>query len=226
MDDPLNDADGLSGESDGPPSDAESPPSGAVLLCGGQGTRLDSSVEKPLVEVGDRPMVAHVLDALAASRLRHVVAVTSPHAPATTEALGGALGDVDGLTRSVVVGPGEGYVSALEVGLERVDGPAVTVTADLPLVRARDVDDAIATAINGAVGGVDSVSMCVPVSLKRSLGVTVDAAFTVDGRTVAPTGLNVVVAGTPDRTVVRDRRSLAVNVNRPADLRLARRLAE
>lgn len=203
----------------------DDPLSGAVLLCGGRGTRLESSLEKPLVEVGGRPMVARVLDALAASSLRRVVAVTSPHTPETTAALRGDLDEVDGIACSVVVGAGEGYVSALDDGLERLDGAAVTVAADLPLVRARDVDDAMAAAVDEARGAVDSVTVCVPVSLKRSLGASVDTAVTVDGRHVAPTGLNVV-AGTDEKTIVRNRRSLAVNVNRPADLRLARRLAE
>ena len=202
----------------------------AVLLCGGRGTRLSSDREKPLVEVDGRPMVARVLDALAeADGVDRVVAVASPDAPATRRALRGDLGDDVDVDCTVRDGDGDGYVSDLTVGLDAVDGPAVTVAADLPLLRGEDVDDAIGAAIvdgggpSGSVDDVPSVSIRVPTATKRGLGVSVDASFDHGDRSVAPTGLNVVGDG-PDRVVVRDRESLAVNVNRPGDLAIARRL--
>ena len=196
-------------------------------------------------------MIGRVLDALAASRIRRVVAVSSPHTPATTAAMRtghvgpsperdtadlseNRRGSVDpsenrrgsaGLACDVVVGSGEGYVEDLNRGLDAVDGPALTVTSDLPLLRSRDVGDAVSAAIDSAdAPSVDAVSVCVPVSVKRDLGASVDTRFTHDGLSVAPTGLNVVADG-DDAVVVRRRESLAVNVNRPRDLELARRLA-
>lgn len=200
-------------------------------------------------------MIGRVLDALAASRIRRVVAVSSPHTPATTAAMRtghvgpsperdtadlseNRRGSVDpsenrrgsaGLACDVVVGSGEGYVEDLNRGLDAVDGPALTVTSDLPLLRSRDVGDAVSAAVDSADvstddPSVDAVSVCVPVSVKRDLGASVDTRFTHDGLSVAPTGLNVVGDG-EDAVVVRRRESLAVNVNRPRDLELARRLA-
>ncbi|SFH57243.1 GTP:adenosylcobinamide-phosphate guanylyltransferase [Halorubrum aquaticum] len=218
----------------------------AVLLCGGRGTRLDGDVEKPLVEVGGRPMVAHVLDALADAGVTRVVAVASPHAPDTRRALrSGTVADFGvgaDLPRTVIDGSGEGYVADLDVGLSVVDGPAVTVAADLPLLRGRDVAAAIDEAVPGGDAGVSvadgatpasgdvpsatavrSVTVCVPVAYKRDLGASVDTSLERAGTAVAPTGLNVV-GDAPDRVVVRERDSLAVNVNRPGDLELARRL--
>jgi len=69
-----------------------------------------------------------------------------------------------------------------------------------------------------------SLTVAVPVALKRDLGVSVDSSFTHEGREVAPSGLNVV-GGEPEAVLVCGDRGLAVNVNRPADLVLARRLA-
>ncbi|WP_394348666.1 NTP transferase domain-containing protein [Halovivax sp.] len=40
-----------------------------LVMCGGRGTRLDAEVEKPLFEVGDRPMIDRVLDALSADEV-------------------------------------------------------------------------------------------------------------------------------------------------------------
>lgn len=205
----------------------------AVLLCGGRGTRLGGDVEKPLVEVDGRPMVARVLDALADARVARVVAVASPHAPDTRRALRERLGEETAVPCTVLNGSGEGYVADLEVGLSAVDGSAVTVAADLPLLRGRDVDDAIDAAVppreapstgtDGSDDPVRSVTVCVPAAYKRDLGASVDASFDHAGTPIAPTGLNVVDDG-PDRIVVRERDSLAVNVNRPGDLELASRL--
>ena len=50
-----------------PTSDRPAMP--ALLLCGGRGTRLGGEREKPLVSVGDRPMVGRVLEALDAARI-------------------------------------------------------------------------------------------------------------------------------------------------------------
>ena len=51
----------------------------AVILCGGRGTRLQGSngaIPKPLVEVGGRPIVWHVVRLLAAQGLRRFVLAT------------------------------------------------------------------------------------------------------------------------------------------------------
>ncbi len=207
-------------------------------MCGGRGTRLGAvgaDAEKPLVGVGGEPMIDRVLAALSASRVDRVHAVVSPDAPETAASLRGAddSGDGDDAATagvSVVEAPGEGYVADLGYALERVERPVLTVAADLPLLSAGVVDRAIDAA------GDASLSVYVPVELKRELGVSVDPETTTtrDGRAVAPTGLNVVGAddGTGDRDgdhgdenalVVADER-LAVNVNRPRDLRVAEAL--
>jgi adenosylcobinamide-phosphate guanylyltransferase len=176
-------------------------------MCGGRGTRLREG-EKPLVEVGGIPMVERVRRALADSRVGQVYAVTAPHAPET-----GAF-----LECPLIEAPGEGYVADLQHALadDRIRQPVLTVAADVPLLAASTVD----RALEAAAG---ATTVAVPVGRKRALGVTVDTAFRVDGRLLAPSGLNVVGAG-EGLTVTTDR-GLAVNVNRPGDLRRARWLA-
>ena len=214
----------------------------AVLLCGGRGTRLGGDREKPLVAVGGRPMIDRVLDALATARITRVVAVVSPHTPATTSRLRDDLAETVAVPCTVVEGSGDGYVTDLGVGLDAVGTPAVTVVADVPLLHSSDVDAAIdaavkpdtggdATAVpgderDGAAGDVStrSVTVCVPAARKRELGVSVDTTFDRADTVLAPSGLNVVGDG-PDRVLVREGRSLAVNVNRPRDLAVARAVA-
>ncbi|MFC7136080.1 NTP transferase domain-containing protein [Halobaculum litoreum] len=181
-------------------------------MCGGRGTRLGGDVEKPLVPVAGTPMVERVVRALAESRVDDVHAVVSPHTPATRE----RLRERDGV--AVIDAPGDGYVADLGHALARVERPVVTVASDLPLL-AGDCVDRVLDRFAGA-----SLAAYVSVDRKRRLGVSVDATATVDGRAVAPTGLNVVADAADEPIVCADDR-LAVNVNRPRDHRVAAALA-
>ncbi|WP_396613259.1 NTP transferase domain-containing protein [Haloferax sp. S1W] len=152
-------------------------------MCGGLGTRLDAPVEKPLVEVCGRPMFDRVVDALRQSRVDQIHAVVSPHTPDTR---------AHASTRDMAVidAPGEGYVSDLGFALEQVGRPVVTVVSDLPLLEPAHVNDLI----ENAAGATRTA--CVPVSLKRSLGASIDdsVVFEYRGTEVCPTGLGVVGA--------------------------------
>ena len=214
----------------------------AVLLCGGRGTRLNENREKPLVPVDSRPMVGRVLDALAAARITRVVAVVSPHTPATADRLRDELAEAVAVPCTVLEGSGDGYVTDLNRGLDTVSGPAVTVAADLPLLRGSDVDAAVDAAVRPDTGSgdayapvdtrddttgdssVQSVTVCVPAARKHELGVSVDTTFEHEDGVLAPSGLNVV-GDDPDRILVSENRSLTINVNRPRDLSVARTVA-
>lgn len=202
-------------------------------MCGGRGTRLDAAVEKPLFEVGERPMLDRVLDALAGSEAAELYAAVSPHAPATREHLVETHSD----RVEVVDTAGEGYVADLTAALETVGTPVLTVAADLPLLAPEHVDCAIdATRDEAAGGGTASVTVCVPVALKRLLGASVDEEATIDPREgtatstatgpLAPTGLNVVADSETETMHVSYDARLAFNVNRHSDAELAERLLD
>jgi adenosylcobinamide-phosphate guanylyltransferase len=176
-------------------------------MCGGRGTRLDSDVEKPLFEVCGVPMVDRVAAALDGSRVETVYPVVSPHAPATREHLG----------RPCIETPGEGYVADLQAALadDRIERPVLTAAADLALLDAAVVDTVLDAHDEG------SLTVVVPVERKRELGVSVDTTFDYAGRAVTPAGLNVVGPQEADVTYVTEDPRLAVNVNRPADARVA-----
>jgi len=184
-------------------------------MCGGRGTRLGGDVEKPLVAVAGTPMVDRVRAALATSRVERVHLAVSPLAPATRDHLQAA-------DARVVETPGEGYVADLDAALDRVGRPALTVAADLPLLTGSVVNRVLAAAKSG--DGVRSLTVAVPVDLKRRLGVSVDTAFDHGDRRLAPAGVNVV-AGTDDDIYDAADPRLAVNVNRRADLQVAEALS-
>jgi len=182
-------------------------------MCGGRGTRLGGTREKPLVAVDGVPTIDRVCDALAVSGVDRVYAAVSPHTPKTRSHLRPS-DPVD----SVIDTPGEGYVEDLSTALDRVGRPALTVAADLPLLEPAVVDEVLAA---GSAGR--SLTVAVPVARKRQLGVSVDTTFAHEGQRLAPAGVNVVASTDDDIYVSRDRR-LAVNVNRPSDLRVAEAL--
>ncbi|NHN47953.1 NTP transferase domain-containing protein [Halostella sp. JP-L12] len=179
-------------------------------MCGGKGTRLDAAVEKPLFEVGGRPMVDRVADALDESAVDTTYAVTSPHAPET------AAHVRDDLDLPTIETPGDGYVADLDAALsaDAVEPPVLTVAADLPLL-AGDAVDAVLRAHEGG-----SLTVCVPAALKDLLGASHDAA--VDG--LAPTGINVVDHSDSDTMHTTHDARLAVNVNRRSDAEVAEAL--
>jgi len=218
-------------------------------MCGGRGTRLrdagagdaeaaegiDRDVEKPLVEVGGRSMLGRVADALRESAVSGTVhAVVSPQAPATAER-------ARELSLPTIETPGEGYVADLGTALDSIGEPALTAPADLPLLDAEHVDDALAESrrrageaetetkteteavTDAGSAAPTSLTVCVPAELKRRLGASVDTVFEHRGSEVTPTGLNVVAGGDDTVALTYDAR-LAVNVNRPADRALAEAL--
>ncbi|MFB6308436.1 MAG: NTP transferase domain-containing protein [Haloarculaceae archaeon] len=178
-------------------------------MCGGRGTRLDTEREKPLVRVGGEPMVDRVIGALDASSVEGIYAVTSSNAPETA----------DHVSVPCIETAGEGYVSDLDAALSapRIDRPVLTVVADLTLLDGAVID----RVLDAHEGG--SLTVVVPAALTDALGVSADTTFEEDGRTVAPTGLNVVGEG-PDRRLCSWDARLAVNVNYDEDLAVARGL--
>ncbi|MCZ2859432.1 molybdenum cofactor guanylyltransferase [Blastococcus sp. VKM Ac-2987] len=98
----------------------ELPPYAAVVLAGGRAQRLGGQA-KPQLRVGDRTMLAAVLDAVADAGRRVVV---GPPQPVPQDVV---------LTREDP--PGGGPVAALRAGLAAVDAEVVAVLAgDLPFV--------------------------------------------------------------------------------------------
>jgi adenosylcobinamide-phosphate guanylyltransferase len=185
----------------------------ALIICGGRGTRLDTDAEKPLYEIAGKPMVDRVLAALRGSDVDEIHAAPSPHTPDTRAHLRGGC--------HVVETPGDGYVADLDCALEAVSTPVLTVTADLPLLAPAVIDRVLAEA--APVDGTSpcgSLAVCVPATLKRRLGASVDTAM----GGLAPSGCNVVAETGTERTYVSYDARLAVNVNRGSDADLAEAL--
>jgi len=188
-------------------------------MCGGRGTRLDTDCEKPLFEVGGRPMIDRVLAALDHSEISTITGVSSPATPRTRDHLATTT------ERATIEAPGEGYVRDLQYALaqlEDVEPPVFTVVADLPLLDGTIVDRVLDRF--AAADGSPSLSVCVPKALKESMGLSVDSTREGEHRPLVPSGLNVVAAGDREERMVSWDARLAVNVNREPDVARAEAL--
>ncbi len=130
----------------------------AIVLAAGQ-SRRSGRLNKLLAEIDGVPMVARVVDAVAASAAAPVV-VVSGHEP---ERLGAALGGRD---LTIVHNPrfDEGLSTSLRVGLRaltgsgaRIDG-AVVCLGDMPRVKSRHIK-----ALISAFDPLEGRAICVPV---------------------------------------------------------------
>jgi len=114
-------------------------PLSAVVLAAGEGTRMRSTRPKPLHRLCGRPMVLHVLDALAELEVDRVVVVVGHRAEWVTKTLidhaPGRL-DIEFVEQAEQRGTGDATAVAL-TGLrdEDEEGDVVVLPGDTPLLR-------------------------------------------------------------------------------------------
>ena len=193
----------------------------ALVMAGGTATRMHAETEKPLLRVGDKPMIQRIIEALkeAESVNRIIVAVTA--ATRNTAETATALG------ADVVGTAGKGYERDMKqaiktAGLEDV----LVVSADLPFLTPRIVDDAIK---NYFSNGKPALMVAAPVELFEKFGMRASYTFDFKGQQVAPVGLNVIDGRRIDQekldetVFVVELDDLVYNVNTQCDLDMARK---
>jgi len=195
----------------------------ALVMAGGKGTRMKLAVEKPLIEVGGKPVIQYVLEALkGAKRVDRVIVATSPTTPKTT-ALMKRLGV------EIIETPGKDYVSDMGYTVQTLKlGVFLAVAADLPLIKP-EVIDAIVTRYEEC--GKPALTVAVPLAVKERLGMCIDYSFKEGEMDLVPVGLNVIDGGKRygdewlDQDIfVLDCEELAVNINTVSELQLAEEL--
>jgi adenosylcobinamide-phosphate guanylyltransferase len=194
----------------------------AVVMAGGKGKRMEAAEEKPMLQVGEKPVIERVLTSLlGAKRVESVVVAVSKNTPKTTRY-------VEKFPVKLVVTPGEGYIQDMQFVVKQLGlGTVLAIVSDLPLITKGVIDDVLE---RYAACGKPALTVAVPIERKAKLGVGVDYAFDADGRRVVPTGINVIDGRLIDggwmeqEVMILDKDEVAVNVNRRKDLQLAERL--
>lgn len=116
-----------------PETDATRAARTAVVLAAGEGKRLRSALPKVLHPAAGRPLVGHVLAAIAELDVDQTIVVASTRAPEIEAALGEAAAGLD----FVVQDPPRGTGDALRVALDAVsarDGHVLVTPGDTPLL--------------------------------------------------------------------------------------------
>ncbi|AEH25405.1 GTP--adenosylcobinamide-phosphate guanylyltransferase [Pyrococcus yayanosii] len=172
-----------------------------IILAGGKSMRMGR--EKPVLRVGDRPMLLRVYEA--AEKVGEVLVAVSKNAPKTRELC---------LKEKIpfVETPGSGYVTDVR-WLLREFGPFISAPADVPFVKFSDFYAFLKT-----FDGRTSLTGVLPLRLvPRDLNPLIYRGYAIVGlNAVAEEGEEFFELSNP---------LLALNVNTPDDLELARKIA-
>lgn len=194
----------------------------ALVMAGGKGTRMALSEEKPLIRIGGKPVIEHVLAALKnAKKVNSIVVAVSDYTPKTAKLM-------CQFPVSVIKTPGKEYVSDMRYAVKSLNLYSVlAIGADFPLITGKIVD-AIVDCYERC--GKPALSVVVPMETKEKLGFSGEYAFKVGNMRVVPAGINVIDGRRIDEEkldeeiCLLDRKEVAVNINTVQELRIAESL--
>jgi len=196
----------------------------AVVMAGGKGSRMELSEEKPMLSVGGKPVIKHVLTSLLnAVRVDSVVVAVSGRTPKTASF-------ARKFPVKVVETPGKGYIPDMQYVVRQLNLDTVlAIVSDLPLITSSVIDDVLE---QYELCGKPALTVVVPIQTKAKLGAGAEYAFEAENKTVVPTGINVIDGkridgGWMDQKVyILDKEEVAVNVNTAQELLMAQRLCK
>jgi adenosylcobinamide-phosphate guanylyltransferase len=181
---------------------------------------MSSAKEKPLLQIGRKTMLELVAQPLKNSELvSRVVVVVTPQTPHTRR-------KATELGLEVIETPGEGYESDMRYAIKELRlSEVLVVSADLPFLTVE--------AINRAIGrfkssGKPALAVFTPIEVLQRQRLHPQHTFEIDGRRMAPVGINLIDGRMIDHgqleqeILVSVSDTLAVNVNTPSELELAR----
>jgi len=193
----------------------------ALVMAGGKGTRMKLETEKPLVSIGNKPIIEYVLQAIKDSReIDRIIVAVSKHTPHTKN-------KVEDLSVEVLDTPGEDYVSDTQYAIKKLGLETVLViSADLPFVTSEIINKVIKKYERC---GKPALAVMVPEKIPKKLGLKTDCALK-GKKTLVPTGINIIDGKRIDEgeleqeTFIIEREELGVNINTIQDLEIAERL--
>lgn len=192
----------------------------AAVMCGGVASRMNVPGEKPLLEVGGRPMIARVIDSLRNSgRFKRIVAAVSPNTPATRNFL-----ESSGV--EIVETPGRGYSADLSLVLGRLRPERVfIISTDMPLIDGRIIAEIAAKTQSSPL-----LSVVLAKKFVESVGLTPSVNFIMNGVEYCQSGISLFDTSRraqgimKEEYLVMDKVEVAVNVNTKEELVLAEKL--
>ncbi len=196
----------------------------ALVMAGGKGTRMKLKKEKPLLKVGGKFMIEHILSALKnTKKIDEIVVAVSKKTPKTAKILRKS-------SVKILETPGKDYISDTQYAVKKLKlSTVVTISADLPLVTSEIINEVIE---RYEWCEKPALAVMIPVETLERLSLEPTHLFWEDGKNLVPAGINVIdgrrinEAKLEEETFILDREEIAVNVNTPRDLKAANRLFE
>jgi adenosylcobinamide-phosphate guanylyltransferase len=195
----------------------------ALVMAGGKGTRMKTREEKPLLKVGGKPLIEHVLDALKnATKVDKIIVAVSPYTPKTAKT-------AKRFAVQVFKTPGKDYVFDACYAIKKLKlGTVLVVSADLPVINGKHIDKIIEYYYQSC--NKPALVVMVPVETYKRLGLKPNYISEVEGKRLTPAGINIIDGTQIDNNPLQedifiiDREEIALNVNTPKDLKIAERL--
>jgi adenosylcobinamide-phosphate guanylyltransferase len=194
----------------------------ALVMAGGKATRMAAEFEKPLAEVGGKPMLLLVVEALKKSKnIDRLIVAISPHTPKTAQA-------AKELGVEVIETRGLGYEEDMKFAIkQRKLRDVMVVSADLPLLDPVLVDRAIES-YNREM----KPALCVmaPAEIVEEQGAKPSCVFQIGGKRMVPVGINLIDGTRIDEPELEEAVLIAepddsiLNVNTTDELKVAREL--
>jgi adenosylcobinamide-phosphate guanylyltransferase len=196
----------------------------ALVMAGGRGTRMELGEEKPLLKVGGKPMIEHVIRALEnAERVDDIVVAVSEHTPKTAKLL-------KGFDVKILGTPGIEYHHDLKYAVRELElDKVLTISADLALIESRIIDE-----ISGRYLRCNKpvLTVLVPMRLKEELGLVEEHVIEIGDKRLTPAGINVIDGRRIDEGELDEEifviyeAKVALNINTPKELVIAEHLYE
>jgi len=156
-------------------------------MAGGQGLRLGMG-EKPCVDLLGKPLISYVIDSLErSSYIERIFVAVSPSTPATEELVNEKYGDhIQAINTN-----GDNYVGDMVYAVEssNIREPVMIIMSDLPMVTPKLIDSIIEAYQDC---GSSSMSVFVPISLCKKVGIRPDTVFNWEGNLIVPAGINIL----------------------------------
>jgi len=191
----------------------------ALIMAGGQGTRMKIKCEKPLIKIMGKPMLQWVIEAVKESNTAsRIIIAVSKNTPKTAE-------EALKLSIEVIETPGKDYISDYQYAIKKLKLKKVLILpSDLPLINGEIIREIVSYYIDS---NASALSVMVPLTLCKKLDLTPEYIFKINEELVSPVGVNIIDGKVIDEAFVKqevlvlNKIELAINVNTIRELKLA-----
>jgi adenosylcobinamide-phosphate guanylyltransferase len=200
----------------------------AVVMCGGKGTRMASSMEKSLVKLGSKTLVERVLDTLVEyRRFENIIAMPSLNTPATSTFLYNHEYYTSGKIK-ILEGKGINYSLDLSYALSKIKPTVVfVVSADLPLLNPL----LIHRIVTCYLPYFPCTSVILETGFVQSFNILPSSVLAIGAKEYCYSGIVLINSSRykinsklEENYLIMNEKELAINVNTVAELETAERL--